>query len=129
MTKKHARSGWSIAFDGRGHDVWGIIFVLVGLVAALGTYANAAGPLGEGVDDLFGWGIGLLRVFAPIVLRDGLAMFHLARTGAHGIATQIFPRPERTTFEILGRDYWLSGVLNGAALRGVHQKRQARRRR
>jgi S-DNA-T family DNA segregation ATPase FtsK/SpoIIIE len=68
--KKHSRSqsGWSIAFDGRGHDVWGIVFVLLGLVAALGTYADAAGALGEGVDDLFGWGIGLLRVFAPIVL-------------------------------------------------------------
>jgi S-DNA-T family DNA segregation ATPase FtsK/SpoIIIE len=68
--KKHSRSrsGWSIAFDGRGHDVWGIVFVLVGLVAALGTYADAAGALGEGVDDLFGWGVGLLRVFAPIVL-------------------------------------------------------------
>src|SRR5690606_10926749 len=55
--KKHSRSrsGLSIAFDGRGHDVWGIVFVLVGLVAALGTYADAAGALGRGVDDLFGW--------------------------------------------------------------------------
>jgi S-DNA-T family DNA segregation ATPase FtsK/SpoIIIE len=34
----------------------------------LGTYADAAGALGEGVDDLFGWGVGLLGVFAPIVL-------------------------------------------------------------
>jgi S-DNA-T family DNA segregation ATPase FtsK/SpoIIIE len=68
--KKHSRSraGWSIAFDGRGHDVWGIVFVLLGLVAALGIYANAAGPLGEGVDDLFGWAVGVLRVFAPVVL-------------------------------------------------------------
>jgi S-DNA-T family DNA segregation ATPase FtsK/SpoIIIE len=68
--KKHARSrsGLAIAFDGRGHDVWGIVFVLVGLVAALGTYANAAGRLGEGVDDLFGWGVGVLRYFAPITL-------------------------------------------------------------
>jgi S-DNA-T family DNA segregation ATPase FtsK/SpoIIIE len=66
--KKHSRSrsGWSIAFDGRGHDVWGIILVLVGLVAALGTYADAAGALGEGVDDLFGWAVGLLRVFVPV---------------------------------------------------------------
>ena len=68
--KKHSRSrsGWSIAFDGRGHDVWGIIVVLVGLVAALGTYADAAGALGEGVDDLFGWFVGLFRVFVPILL-------------------------------------------------------------
>ena len=67
--RKHSRSrsGWSIAFDGRGHDVWGIIFVLLGLVAALGTYADAAGALGEGIDDFFGWCVGLLRVFAPIV--------------------------------------------------------------
>ena len=68
--KKHSRSrsGLSIAFDGRGHDVWGIIVVLVGLVAALGTYADAAGALGEGVDDLFGWFVGLFRVFVPILL-------------------------------------------------------------
>jgi S-DNA-T family DNA segregation ATPase FtsK/SpoIIIE len=48
--------------------VWGIIVVLVGLVAALGTYADAAGALGEGVDDLFGWFVGLFRVFVPILL-------------------------------------------------------------
>jgi S-DNA-T family DNA segregation ATPase FtsK/SpoIIIE len=68
--KKHSRSrsGLSIAFDGRGHDVWGIILVLVGLVAALGTYADAAGALGEAVDDFFGWCVGLLRVFVPLVL-------------------------------------------------------------
>ncbi|HEX7095957.1 MAG TPA: DNA translocase FtsK 4TM domain-containing protein, partial [Acidimicrobiales bacterium] len=66
--RKHSRSrsGWSLASDGRGHDVWGILFVLLGLVAALGTYADAAGALGEGVDDFFGWCIGLLRVFVPI---------------------------------------------------------------
>jgi DNA segregation ATPase FtsK/SpoIIIE, S-DNA-T family len=63
--------------------VWGIIVVLVGLVAALGTYADAAGALGEGVDDLFGWFVGLFRVFVPILLV--VAGYRLMRgRGDHG---------------------------------------------
>ncbi|HEV8298128.1 MAG TPA: DNA translocase FtsK 4TM domain-containing protein, partial [Acidimicrobiales bacterium] len=65
--RKHSRSALAIAFDGRGHDVWGIGFVGLGLVAALGIYFDKAGSLGRGLDDLAGWCVGLLRVFVPVV--------------------------------------------------------------
>jgi len=53
----------------RGHrrDIWGIGFVALGLVTALGVYWDAAGPLGNGLSQFFGGVVGLLRVALPIV--------------------------------------------------------------
>jgi S-DNA-T family DNA segregation ATPase FtsK/SpoIIIE len=80
--KKHSRSPFAVAFDGHGHDVWGIVFVLAGLVSALGIYFDNAGALGSAIDDLTGWFLGLLRVFVPVGLV--LAGYRLMRgRGAH----------------------------------------------
>jgi S-DNA-T family DNA segregation ATPase FtsK/SpoIIIE len=54
------------AFEDRHHDVWGIGFVALGLVAALSIYADVAGPLGSAIDDGFAYLFGLLRVLLPV---------------------------------------------------------------
>jgi S-DNA-T family DNA segregation ATPase FtsK/SpoIIIE len=56
------------AFDGRGHDVWGLVLVVLGIVTALSVYADLAGPLGRNVRDATGLLVGLLRVLVPPVL-------------------------------------------------------------
>jgi DNA segregation ATPase FtsK/SpoIIIE, S-DNA-T family len=56
------------ALDGHAGDVLGLVLIGVGLVAGLGVYASAAGPVGRGLDDaiatLVGWG----RMLAPLAL-------------------------------------------------------------
>jgi S-DNA-T family DNA segregation ATPase FtsK/SpoIIIE len=56
------------AFDGRGHDVWGMGFIVAGLVSALSTYFDLGGPLGGVIDDASGVLVGLLRVLLPPAL-------------------------------------------------------------
>jgi S-DNA-T family DNA segregation ATPase FtsK/SpoIIIE len=56
------------AFDGRGHDVWGMIFVVAGLVSGLAIYFDLGGPLGQFIDDASGFLFGLLRVLMPPAL-------------------------------------------------------------
>ena len=72
MAKRKKRRGRSrsvlaVAFDGRGHDVWGIVFVVFGLVAALGIYVDKASALGRAIDDSTGWLLGVANFFVPIV--------------------------------------------------------------
>jgi S-DNA-T family DNA segregation ATPase FtsK/SpoIIIE len=62
------------AFDGHGHDVWGVAFIALGLLTGLGVYADLAGPLGQGLSDAFGAMVGDLKVLAPIVLVLGGAV-------------------------------------------------------
>ena len=65
--RSRSRSVFAIAFDGRGHDVWGIVFVVFGLVAALGIYTDRAAFLGEAIDDTTGWLFGVVNVFVPLI--------------------------------------------------------------
>lgn len=53
----------------RGHrrDIWGVVFVALGLLTGLGVYWDAAGPLGNGLSRFFGGVVGLLRVALPVV--------------------------------------------------------------
>ncbi len=53
----------------RGHrrDIWGVLFVALGLLTGLGVYWDAAGPLGNGLSQFFGGVVGLLRVALPVV--------------------------------------------------------------
>ncbi len=66
--RTRSRSALAIAFDGRGHDVWGIVFVVLGLVTGLGVYADAAGSLGRALADGTGWAVGVVNVFVPLLL-------------------------------------------------------------
>ncbi len=56
------------AFDGHGHDVWGVLAIAVGIVAGLGIYADAAGPVGEAVATAIGAVVGMAAVVAPVAL-------------------------------------------------------------
>lgn len=56
------------AFDGHGHDVWGVLAVAVGVVAALGVYADAAGPVGEALATGIAAVVGRTAAFAPVGL-------------------------------------------------------------
>lgn len=53
------------AFDGRQADVWGVVLIAIGLIAALGLYLDLAGPVGEALRVAFGALFGLARVIAP----------------------------------------------------------------
>src|SRR5690606_905616 len=56
------------ALDGHGGDVLGLLLVAVGLVAGLGIYVDAAGPVGRALDDGIGTLLGWARLLAPVAL-------------------------------------------------------------
>ena len=56
------------ASRGHGADFAGIFLVVTGLVAALGIYAGAGGPVGRAVAELFGTFVGVAKVLAPPLL-------------------------------------------------------------
>ncbi len=58
----------ALAFDGHGHDVVGVSLLAVSIVAAVGIYVDAAGPLGRGVAATLGALVGLGRYIAPVLM-------------------------------------------------------------
>jgi S-DNA-T family DNA segregation ATPase FtsK/SpoIIIE len=56
------------ASQGHGADFAGLVCVVVGLMAGLGIYADAAGPVGSGTASAAGFLVGAARVLAPVVL-------------------------------------------------------------
>ena len=60
----------SFAHASRGHgaDFAGIVLIVVGVVAGMGVYADAGGPVGRGTADLVGFIVGAARVIMPILL-------------------------------------------------------------
>jgi S-DNA-T family DNA segregation ATPase FtsK/SpoIIIE len=86
--RTRSRSALAIAFDGRGHDIWGIVFVVLGLVSGLGIYADAAGSLGEALGDATGWAVGVVNVFVPILaVAFGYLLMRGARDDGRGTET------------------------------------------
>ena len=49
-------------------DVWGLVLVLVALVAAMGIYADLAGPVGRGIREASGALLGVARFGFPVAL-------------------------------------------------------------
>jgi S-DNA-T family DNA segregation ATPase FtsK/SpoIIIE len=49
-------------------DVWGLLLCVAGVVAALGIYADLAGPAGKALSDAVGTVFGLGRFLVPVVL-------------------------------------------------------------
>jgi S-DNA-T family DNA segregation ATPase FtsK/SpoIIIE len=74
--KKHAkkkqpaglRQSLATYLGRQADDVWGLILLVVGVLAALGIYADLTGPVGrmlrDGAATVFGWG----RLLVPVVL-------------------------------------------------------------
>ncbi|MEO6989602.1 MAG: DNA translocase FtsK [Aquihabitans sp.] len=63
------------ASRGHGADFAGLLLVVVGVVAGLGIYVGAGGPVGRGVGDLMGMLFGAARVLAPpLLVAVGIAL-------------------------------------------------------
>jgi len=60
--------GVARALEGHAADVAGLVCIGVGLVAAMGVYADAAGPIGRGLDTAIGTAVGWARLLAPPAL-------------------------------------------------------------
>jgi DNA segregation ATPase FtsK/SpoIIIE, S-DNA-T family len=67
--------------DGRENDFWGIGLIAAGVLLGLGLYGDFAGPVGRGVEVLFGWLAGIGRFVLPIALVGvGAALVHKGRS-------------------------------------------------
>jgi S-DNA-T family DNA segregation ATPase FtsK/SpoIIIE len=58
----------AVASRGHGADFAGIVLIVIGVVAGLGVYAGAGGPVGRGAADLVGFVVGAARIVIPILL-------------------------------------------------------------
>jgi S-DNA-T family DNA segregation ATPase FtsK/SpoIIIE len=60
----------SVAHASRGHgaDFAGIVLIVLGVVAGMGVYADAGGPVGRGTADLVGFVVGAARIIMPVLL-------------------------------------------------------------
>ncbi|MCB0962575.1 MAG: DNA translocase FtsK [Acidimicrobiales bacterium] len=60
----------AVAHASRGHgaDFAGIVAIVLGVVSAMGIYADAGGPVGRGTADLVGYLVGAARVVVPPLL-------------------------------------------------------------
>jgi len=56
------------AFEGHGHDVAGIVLILVGIVTGLGLYGDLAGPVGRGLAQAAGACVGKASYLVPPAL-------------------------------------------------------------
>lgn len=63
-----------LLFDGRGHDVWGLAFILIGVLLGLGIWFGAAGPVGAALAALARGLLGVVAVLAPVALLAGGAV-------------------------------------------------------
>jgi DNA segregation ATPase FtsK/SpoIIIE, S-DNA-T family len=55
-------------FAGHGHDVWGLVLILVGIVTGLGLYGDLAGPLGDALATGAGAAVGKASYLVPPAL-------------------------------------------------------------
>jgi S-DNA-T family DNA segregation ATPase FtsK/SpoIIIE len=55
-------------FEGHGHDVWGLLAIVAGVVAGLGIYADGGGPAGHGLAQGIGAAVGLAAWLVPPAL-------------------------------------------------------------
>ena len=69
------------AVAGREHEFLGLGLIGLGVLLGLAIYVNLAGPLGRGIETLFGWLTGLGRYAVPVVLvAIGVSLVRRGRT-------------------------------------------------
>ena len=74
-SKDNADSAAREVVRGREVEFWGIGLISSGIVFVLAMYLRMAGPLGRGIDTIFGWLLGLGRFALPVVVIGvGVAM-------------------------------------------------------
>jgi DNA segregation ATPase FtsK/SpoIIIE, S-DNA-T family len=71
------------AVSGREHEFLGIGLIVAGALLALAIYVGVAGPVGRGVEELFGWFTGLARFAVPVALIVvGVALVRAGRSSS-----------------------------------------------
>jgi S-DNA-T family DNA segregation ATPase FtsK/SpoIIIE len=60
-----------LLFDGRGHDVWGLVLIALGAISALGIWFSSGAVVGRWADTVAGALLGLVRVAVPLALVVG----------------------------------------------------------
>ncbi len=71
------------AVAGREHEFLGLGLIGAAILLGLAMYFNLAGPLGRGVETLFGWLAGLGRYAVPVVLAAiGVSLVRRGRTSS-----------------------------------------------
>jgi len=60
--------GLASALSGHSGDLVGLLCIAVGIVAGMGVYADAAGPVGRGLDTSIGTLVGWGRLLVPVAL-------------------------------------------------------------
>jgi S-DNA-T family DNA segregation ATPase FtsK/SpoIIIE len=58
-------------FDGHGHDVWGLVLIVLAVLSGLGVYGFAGGPVGSGLAAGIAGLVGRLDVLVPPALVAG----------------------------------------------------------
>ncbi|MDQ2649065.1 MAG: hypothetical protein M3Z03_05890, partial [Actinomycetota bacterium] len=94
----------------RGHvgDLGGLLAIAIGLVAGLGIYADAAGPVGRGLDTAIGTAVGWGRFVAPVLL------------AAIGVLLVRGPRADENGEVLPPRAHlWVGGLLLTVAVGGL----------
>ncbi|MEI7592830.1 MAG: DNA translocase FtsK 4TM domain-containing protein [Actinomycetes bacterium] len=87
MAATGVTGGLSQAFEGHGHDVWGILAIVAGVVAGLGIYADTAGPVGRGLGEGIGVAVGLAAwIIPPALVVLGVTL--IRGSGIHGDETE-----------------------------------------
>ncbi len=108
------------ASRGHGADFAGLFLAVVGLVAGLGIYAKAGGPVGRGVGDLMGMLFGAARVLAPpLFFAVGVALVRGAPLPAEPGADDPTVVAAETPPAHLGARFALGGVLVSIAGLGL----------
>ncbi|NLA36740.1 MAG: DNA translocase FtsK, partial [Actinobacteria bacterium] len=60
--------GMSLAFDGHGYDVAGIVCLAFSIISAIGIWTDSAGPVGGAVSAVIGSVVGVGKYLAPLGL-------------------------------------------------------------
>ncbi len=81
-------------FDGHGHDVWGLVLIVLAVLSGLGVYGFAGGPVGSGLAAGIAGLVGRLDVLVPPALVVGGVL--LIR-GPRGSRPSTSPRRPRRT--------------------------------
>ena len=98
-------SGLASALGGHVSDLLGLLCIAVGIVAGMGVYADAAGPVGQWLDTAIGTVVGWGRLLVPVAL---VASGVLLVRGA--------PQPEDGEPEPDPRSHlWVGGLLVAVA--------------
>jgi S-DNA-T family DNA segregation ATPase FtsK/SpoIIIE len=103
------------ALAGHARELTGLLLACVGIVAGMGVYADAAGPIGSALDTAFGTTVGWARLVMPVVLTAGGVLLVRGRRGPKPDADGVITEPEPLATAHL----WVGGVLVALAAAGL----------